>query len=165
MRLISDQWTLSVSLGQKIHDFSKSPTTLCCLCWHFIFTERFDKNKVIFNSLFLEQYMCFIIYTYQSQGAICSTVDESLVHYHWGCELEPLHHFFSILVHCGHLLGKARPLVCDVLLCFCYFPMWYPGSGVVLDCIDSWSLPPFLLYIPYCGLAFHGISHMRFHVC
>ena len=27
-------------------------------------------------------------------------------------------------------------LVCDVLLCFCHFPMWYPGSGVVLDCID-----------------------------
>ena len=23
---------------------------------------------------------------------------------------------------------------------------WYPGSGVVLDCIDSWSLHPYLLY-------------------
>ena len=23
---------------------------------------------------------------------------------------------------------------------------WYPGSGVVLDCIDSWSLQPYLLY-------------------
>ena len=22
---------------------------------------------------------------------------------------------------------------------------WYPGSGVVLDCIDSWSLHPYLL--------------------
>ena len=20
---------------------------------------------------------------------------------------------------------------------FCHFPMWYPGSGVLLDCIDS----------------------------
>ena len=28
-------------------------------------------------------------------------------------------------------------LVCDVLVCFCNFPMWYRGSGVVLDCIDS----------------------------
>ena len=28
-------------------------------------------------------------------------------------------------------------LVCDVELRFCNFPMWYPGSGVVLDCIDS----------------------------
>ena len=24
-----------------------------------------------------------------------------------------------------------------VMLYFCYFPMWYPGSGVVLDCIVS----------------------------
>ena len=22
-------------------------------------------------------------------------------------------------------------------LVVCYFPIWYPGSGVVLDCIDS----------------------------
>ena len=29
-------------------------------------------------------------------------------------------------------------LVCDVLMCFCHFPMWYSGSGVVLDRIDSW---------------------------
>ena len=36
-------------------------------------------------------------------------------------------------------------LVCNVLLCFCHFPIWYPGSGVVLDCINSLSLPPFLL--------------------
>ena len=28
-------------------------------------------------------------------------------------------------------------LICDVWLCFCHFPMWYPGSGVVHDCIDS----------------------------
>ena len=25
---------------------------------------------------------------------------------------------------------------------------WYPGSGVVLDCIDSWSLQPYLLCDP-----------------
>ena len=36
-------------------------------------------------------------------------------------------------------------LVCDLSLYFCQFPMWFPGSGVVLDCIDSRSLPPFLL--------------------
>ena len=35
--------------------------------------------------------------------------------------------------------GRADLLahVCDVKLCFCHFPMWYPGSGVVLDCINS----------------------------
>ena len=32
-------------------------------------------------------------------------------------------------------------LVCDVKLCICLFFMWYPGSGVVLDCIDSCFLP------------------------
>ena len=25
----------------------------------------------------------------------------------------------------------------ECLLYSCYFPMWYPGSGVVLDCINS----------------------------
>ena len=25
--------------------------------------------------------------------------------------------------------------------------MWYPGSDVVLDCIDSQSLPPFLIFL------------------
>ena len=31
----------------------------------------------------------------------------------------------------------GKGLVCDVYLCFCHFPMWYPRSGVVLDFIDS----------------------------
>ena len=46
------------------------------------------------------------------------------------CSLQP----------CGHLLGKGKPLgslVCGVYLCFCHFPMWCPGLGVILDCIDS----------------------------
>ena len=40
---------------------------------------------------------------------------------------------------CGHLLGKGWPLGSRL----CCLPMslslsnWYPGSGVVLDCIDS----------------------------
>ena len=42
----------------------------------------------------------------------------------------------------GYPLGS---LVCDYLLCFCHFPLWCPGSGVVLDCIDFRSLPPYLL--------------------
>ena len=35
----------------------------------------------------------------------------------------------------------------SVLLCFCHFPIRCPGSGGVLDCIDSWSLPSSLLII------------------
>ena len=28
-------------------------------------------------------------------------------------------------------------LVCDVNWCSCHFPIWYPGSVVGLDCVDS----------------------------
>ena len=41
-------------------------------------------------------------------------------------------------VHCCLVVScweRADLLV--MLLYFCYFPMWYPGSGVVLDCIVS----------------------------
>ena len=31
---------------------------------------------------------------------------------------------------------------------------WYPVSGVVLDCIDSWSLHPYLLWIHVCSILF-----------
>ena len=53
-------------------------------------------------------------------------------------------------VHCCLVLTcwertDLLSLVCDVKLCFCHFPMWYPESGVVLDCIASRSLPLFLL--------------------
>ena len=43
------------------------------------------------------------------------------------------------LLPCGHLLGKGSPLgSCRLcLFYFCFFPMWYPGSGVGLDCIVS----------------------------
>ena len=47
---------------------------------------------------------------------------------------------FCVLQPFGHLLGKGLPLgspVCDVLLCFCHFPIRYPGLGVALDCFDS----------------------------
>ena len=29
--------------------------------------------------------------------------------------------------------------------CVCHFLLWYPWSGLLLDCIDSLTLPPFLL--------------------
>ena len=48
------------------------------------------------------------------------------------------------------LAGKGLAfgsLVCDVFLCYCHFPMWCPGSGVVLDCIDSLFLLSSYLHI------------------
>ena len=52
-------------------------------------------------------------------------------------------------VHCCLVVtcwetAKLLALVYGVKSCSCYFPMWYPGAGVVLDCIDSRSLHPFL---------------------
>ena len=38
-------------------------------------------------------------------------------------------------------------LMCGVVIWFCRFPIWFPKSGVALDCIHSWSLSSSLL----CG--------------
>ena len=78
------------------------------------------------------------------------------VYWHWLCSF--VDHFviyvsclsrFLVcsLQPCGHLLGKwlTSSLVCGILLCFCHLSVCCPGSGVVLDCIDFWSLPPYLL--------------------
>ena len=53
-----------------------------------------------------------------------------------------------LYVPCGHLLGKSWPLGSRLwfLTVSLLLSHWYPGSGVVLDCIDSWSLHPHLLW-------------------
>ena len=54
-----------------------------------------------------------------------------------------------LLLPCSHLLGKGWPLGFCLwrFIVFVTFPRGFMYlSGVVLDCIDSWSLPPFLLY-------------------
>ena len=53
----------------------------------------------------------------------------------------------GLYVPCRHLLGKRWPLG-SRLWCLAVslsLSHSYPGSGVVLDCIDSWSLHPYLL--------------------
>ena len=45
----------------------------------------------------------------------------------------------GLFVPCGHLLGKGRPLS-SRLWCITVslsLSHWYPGSGVVLDCLGS----------------------------
>ena len=51
----------------------------------------------------------------------------------------------SLYVPFGHLLGKDWPLGSSLrrLTVSLSHSHWYPGSGVVLDCIDSWSLHPY----------------------
>ena len=46
----------------------------------------------------------------------------------------------------GHLLGKGWPLGSRLWCLTVSLSLfhWYPGSGVVLDCIDSWPLHPYL---------------------
>ena len=49
----------------------------------------------------------------------------------------------------SHLLGKGWPLG-SRLWCLAVslsLSHWYPGSGVVLDCIDSWSFAPLLTFM------------------
>ena len=55
--------------------------------------------------------------------------------------------YVCLYVLCGHLLGKGWPLGSRLwcLTLSLSLSHWYPGSGVVLDCIDSWSLHPYLL--------------------
>ena len=68
-------------------------------------------------------------------------------------------------VPCGHLLGKGWPLGSHLwcLLWVCHFPIWYPGSGVVLDCIDSWSLHPYLLliHVNHLSAEYEQMIHMK----
>ena len=62
-----------------------------------------------------------------------------------------------------HLLGKGWPLG-SCLWCLTVslsLSHWYPGSGVVLDCIDSWSLHPYLLR----GLANNKGTDQPAHPC
>ena len=43
---------------------------------------------------------------------------------------------FCLVVTCWER-ADLLALIFDVKYCFCHFPMGYPGSGVVLDFIDS----------------------------
>ena len=52
---------------------------------------------------------------------------------------------FRLLVTCCENADFLALIYLIFFLYICHFPIRYPGSGVVLDCIDSRFLPPFLL--------------------
>ena len=70
----------------------------------------------------------------------------------------------SLWVLCDHLLGKGWPLGSRLwcLTVSLSLSHWYPGSGVVLDCIDSWSLHPYLLSLQHdlLGISFCFMSSL-----
>ena len=70
-----------------------------------------------------------------------------------------------LLMPCGHLLGKGWPLASRLwyLIVTLSLSHWYPGSGVVLDCIDSWSLLSFLLWILGIMIYCHFNLCIRFY--
>ena len=43
----------------------------------------------------------------------------------------------SLVVTCWERADLVGLLYVTFFVCFCHFPIWCPGSGVVLDCIDS----------------------------
>ena len=61
-----------------------------------------------------------------------------------------------LYVSCGHLLGKSWPLDSHLLCLTVSLSLShrYPGSSVVLDCIDSWSLHSYLLWLSFGWGAF-----------
>ena len=54
-----------------------------------------------------------------------------------------------LFVPCGHLLGKGWPLFSRLwcLIVSLSLSHWYPVSVMVLDCIESWSLHPYLFFL------------------
>ena len=52
--------------------------------------------------------------------------------------------------------GLTSWLLLVMFIVFCYFLMWYLGSGVVLECIVSWSLP-FFFYFGKVKLGFRCV--------
>ena len=91
-------------------------------------------------------------------------------YFFWGCFMLFLscvcYAFVSVCLYvpCGHLLVKGWPLG-SRLLCLTrslLLSHWCPGSVVVLDYIDSWSLHPYFLFSkpPVNKTHFFNIAHL-----
>ena len=94
---------------------------------------------------------------------VCCFVSIQVLQSSWWGRNSWLHVF--LLMPCGHLLGKGWPLGSRLWCLIVTLPLshWYPGSGVVLDCIYSWSLPlSYFGYTIFALLTRHLITRIRF---
>ena len=66
-----------------------------------------------------------------------------------------------LLMLCSHLLGKGWPH-CSPLWCLIVKLSLSHGSGVVLNCIDSWSLPSFLICLQFMIVTLPDHTHLLF---
>ena len=71
---------------------------------------------------------------------LSSFVDCFICVFHWHINLSVS---CSLVVTCWE---RTRHFCMWRFLCICHVPIRCPGSGVVLDCIDCWSLPSSLLF-------------------
>ena len=108
----------------------------CILCDNSVWKSLTSLNMS--HSLWYVVFLIFLLavprrYLFYVSFFYCVSLPYCLV-----CAMQPWGH---MLVN-GWLIGSP---VCDVFLCFCHFPMQYYGPGMVLECIDSWSLASSLL--------------------
>ena len=115
----------------------------------FTFCTLEAKNLLMaFQTLYINTYYWFIVFLllylyFQNFPGVASFVDHFC--YLW---------FVFVMFSCLFIVAMWSPawkeltswFICMwCLLCFCQFPMKFSGSGVVLDCIDSWYLLSFFL--------------------
>ena len=130
-------------------------------------------------SLCVSVYMCFVVTCWERAillalvcGVYCESVTFPLVSWvRCGTWLYRFLIFAPLLtlctsVPCGHLLGKGWPLDSSLWCLSVSLSLfhWYPGSGVVLDCIDSQSLHSYLLfYLQYTSFSFFQRRYSRLY--
>ena len=107
------------------------------------------------------KHLCVLIHiwTKGETGATFNWFKPSSNIFYWPCLFIQYRY-----VPCGHLLGKGWPLGSRLwcLTVSLSLSHWYPGSGVVLDCIDSWSLHSYLLVNTWLLMEFCKLSEYNF---
>ena len=130
-------WSYSLSIFESNYDYSSN-----------IFSINYNYIKCILAKSCLRFYIITlrIVFNYR-QLQLLITITPGLTTLISSCWLG--------IIHTGDFTPETMfniphfalgCLACCVFLGFRHFPIWCYGSGMVLDCIDSWSLPSYSLY-------------------